>query len=401
MIRNVSITSILSEWAMRSPNGLCSDIYGDENLSALRETLFAEGMSDHDVSDILESFLMTEMSNEDVWTDFATKKRVSPELVQQMRQIVEGHLDGKSFLEMYDSIPLTDIDSALLLINSSGKFASLVSDVNGIRKPGLGRGELVLVFLLQGCISGGTTDTDLVFPTGEKIDVKETTRGALKLSNASVGLDQLEFYKDLQDLVRFISVNNPHTSNYIVRVLKDNDNFNIGTKIFPTAIDRAKPYFDNPSTSEVSSNIFDLLYFTGKKLKLDKTDSPGVVDMKLTVGKPATTMVVNNPDEVEKAIQNPQPRQKLDLDVSPMTDVESQIVIPNIKNQKYFQKNYSRVEITAQILDKMRHSNGLVILHENNYLYIPSEKLANYILFNRLTMGKSEMKFYPSADAMK
>lgn len=398
---NSIISKILNDWSIRSTDGLASGFNSIDNVVALRESLSKYGItrekSDNIIGNALNSDQEPTKNTNDVWERMVTEKRVSSVLVDAMKNLISGLPNVDKFISMFDSIPLSDIQSAIDM-SYIGEFKHISSVIDSIKKQGLGRGELMMVFLMKSCSSGGTSETDLVFNNGEKIDVKEVTNGTIKLSDTSINLHGLQFFRDLHNLVRYIEQNRPVVGNYILTVLGDDVNYKISEKLKTSAIKKSEEFFNSPKISEVNGNIFDLLYYAGKKLKTDNKNIPATIDVNL-IGKSPTSLIVNNSDELSDLISTKKDRQKIELDVSPLIDKTEQLIIPGIKDLEYFKKNYSKSSITNELFIEMRHNSGIVVISGNKSKYIPSAELTKYFKFNRLTMGKSEVKYYPSGNA--
>lgn len=401
------LDEILLEWSVRSPDGLATGIYSKENVNIFREILKEKNLTESVVEEVISEILSLEaqprvkkavapapeedLTNKTIWELMVLKKRMNPTGVEILHKAVEDYDQDKSFVALYDTC-LNVEDAVKIYVDN--KYSAIVNAANKFEYKGLGRGELIFVYLLKGCRSGGTSDSDLVMEDGRKIDVKESTADMVKLSIASVkGLSDLGFYKGIIQLTTFIRKHKPDAGNFLKHVLADETEYKSSRPAGPAEITKFGEFMDHLNTAEMNGSVFTALELVSYKLDSSAVPTSGTVDVK--IDDEEKTLVVNNPEEVEQAIAQPK-RQHVNMDVSPIVDKVKEFLIPEIKNLSYIKKKYNRDMITEEITPHLHFKDGIVVVNSkkgtNGATYIAGDEFNKKLKFVNLTFGALKMR---------
>ena len=393
---------------MRSADGLAINHASDENLRILSEILKEHGLSDEEIDEASKAIKGTietqknpDSRPQQVTVDSLTnyKKMVDGAPDHILKVLKKYDKDGR-FSAMYDTIQT--IEEAIKIYESS-EYSQIVNEFDSFVRKGLGRGELVFVFLIKGCKSGGTTDVDLVdVPVHDRVDVKEMVGSDIAITFASIkGLAQSEFKKSLDELADFLK-KNPSAGEFIVNVLRDDTNYKGDRPAANNEIKGVEAFCRAPNVNEVAGSIFTGLSLVGNKLASTKKpgspDNIGIAD--ISIGDSHKKFFINNSSELKSKINIPtnnNGKNILSLDVNPIEQSDSVYIEAKVRSLSYFKNETSQASVTDTIFSLLkRHFNGGIVLVEkakgNKATFIDMKYIKNFLTFSRITQGNIKLK---------
>ena len=405
------IDKILLEWSAESDDGLLSGYNSLHNIACLKRLLSEYKVSEHLHGEIISEILATEvqprsrvvpptqtepedLTNKTIWEKMVLVKKMNPAGIEILKAATDQYDKDGSFLSLYDTCENFD-DAAKIYADQ--RYSNIVDATNKFEYKGLGRGEIIFVYLLKDCRSGGTTDADLVMLDGRKVDVKESTAETIKLSVASVkGFTNLKWYIAVQQLITFLRKNSPDAGNFLLSVLKDETIYKVNRPAGAAEIQKFSEFVGHLNAGEMNGSVFTALELLSYKLDADKSKSSGTIDIK--IDDKEKTLVVNNPDQVGAVLDKPQ-RQNLNVDVSPILDKVKEFLSPEVKNLTYFKNKYDRNKITDEIIPHLHFKDGIVVVNakagSNSATYISGHDFGKKLKFVNLTFGALKLRVLP------
>ena len=436
MEKSKIIEYVLNEWAMRSPDGLAGGHDTPENIKVLNDILTE--MSGNDVPiDILEmgkraanktpdktknpdtkvkkkySKKLSDKTNEDL-NDYGDNKKVRPDDVAHVAQALIDYDKNGSFAKLYNTL---DLNGAIETYKNAN-FASVINAIDKRERKGLGRGELVFIFLLKDYVSGGTAEFDLLHAEGgEEIEMKELTgkskKKILKVSSATLkGFTTSKFKRAVDELAITLG-KNESLGDFLTKVLTgtkegSSEPLYPGTETISVS-DNQKKALDNfineRRTTEMPASLFNALAIIGDKLKNSTANTPKdaipIGRAVVSIGNQKKEFRIDNPTDAKRDMENaitslPQ-SSNLNLKVSlgaEKTDAETE---QETKNLEYFEKAYTIETISKEIGELIDETyTGILVIDKrggNNAEYIPAD---SYLKFLGITLNGIKLEAKPS-----
>jgi hypothetical protein len=307
-------------------------------------------------------------------------KKIDIEVIPRLIEILKKN---PSFAELYNSCE--SVEAAVAEYNNA-KYSEIIDYINSLsRKKNLHFGEIPFVFLLRGCISGGSNIGDLILPGNKTVDVKALDDGSnIKLENASIhGYKNLMFTKALRALTHILE-KNENARNYLKSVITDDHKFE-GRPASQDEKDYVCDFIDNLNEEEMGTTVFSGLELVGKRLNQVEVDAP-INYAKLHIDGKVIIAKIENGPEVLREMESNKPRK---VTLSRVTDTLEHITIPTLKQISYFTKAISCTTITAELLPMIHYTEGIVVVNKlgKDAFYVKKEEFFNYFVFNRLSKG--------------
>ena len=415
------LDDLLTEWALRSPDGLASGHKSVENVGVLLSILREHGLSETDaqqlVSDVINDGTTAEEPVEGsakkqpdtVMLSLSKTKRVRREFVDKFRPILDKHPE---LLDIYDSIET--LDAALTVYNTGQwngqNYRDAFAEIDRqITHKGLGRGELVLVYIIKGCVSGGAKSGDLELSDGTTVDVKEIDESGeiLVMMNSIDNYQNLNFVKALQKLKTFLE-SEPEAVDILVRAYQTNSaeasteppilDSGLDESTLSEKVDPVLAFLDNRNVFEMGNSVFTGL----SKIRdgLNKMSSGRRVPDTVTfrIGDEKKILLLDQ-SEVQ-ALRNIVDKlsgtfTKISFQAAGFDDRTSQYLVPILKSLDIFAvgNNAITVQTIHEELIKALHYDGIVfVTHRGSSMeYVPKSKMENFssspVKFSRLSKG--------------
>ena len=432
------INDILNEWAMRSHDGLVSGHDTPENMIVLNEILSEKGIATPKEKKMMQPTVMGATKKTDVkngskfktdverYKHFASEKRSGNTSAKWMKSAIDSSNPkeaAREFLDMYDSCSM---EEAIEVYNNR-RYASIIDAVEGRERKGLGRGELVFVFLMEGYKSGGTREVDLVFGSVDRdIEMKELTgknkKPVINISAPTLkGYYNTEFRLAIDELateIRKSGNKNPEQYNYdfnkdkklgnfLVHVLRDYAGDIPGDK---KKMERSLENFVRLlRTTEMPTNLFNAFTAIWQKLQskessLDATANGGdslnnsqtaTAKINITIGGEKEEFSVD-PVQAKKELQsltNDPQKNNIQLNVtskkSEMTETD---YVGETKNLLYFKNKYTVSKISSELGNLLKNKySGLIVIDKrsgNTAKFVSSDSK-----FTFLSLGFNKINF--------
>lgn len=340
--------------------------------------------------------------------------------LDKMRDIIEEHDKDGSFVAVYDSMSLSQAISNEGYSNP--KFATIISKINGIRDSGLGEGEFVFLFLLQGAKSGGVADVDLLGVDGDKnVEVKALTDrdNTINVSIPTLmglGLNRTNFYLGIQELISALN-KDPKFGDFLVEVLAGKDNV---TKkdLYPAsreASDAEIRYFKDfilvKDITSINKSTFRALDLIGAKLankaaqpadpeSLDSRSikSSGKARAAVIVGPTKKDFKIDDPQaakaELDSIDKNPDQKKDLSLKVSPVIEKKDMDYVEDAIDMIYFANEVRPETIIEEIIPILEKKiDGLLVVSGLNAKFYDKNNFGNLgFQFEHVTLNKLGLK---------
>ena len=432
------INDILNEWAMRSHDGLVSGHNTSENMAVLNEILSEKGMTTPKEKKMMEPTAIDATKKNDIkngskfktdaerYKHFASVKRAGNTSAKWMKSAIEASIPAEAareFLDMYDSCSM---EKAIEVYNNK-RYASIIDGIEKRERKGLGRGELVFVFLMEGYKSGGTREVDLVFGSIDRdIEMKELTgknkKPVINISAPTLkGYYNTEFRLAIDELateIRKSGNKNSEQYNYDFNKDKNLGNFLVHVlRNYPGDIPGDKKKMERSlenfvrllRTTEMPTSLFNAFTAIWQKLQSkesslaaaevgsDSTDNSQTATAKIniTIGgekKEFSVDPVQAKRELQSLTSDPQ-KNNIQLNVTSkeleMTEAD---YIGETKNLLYFKNKYTVSKISSELgaLLKNKYS-GLIVIDKrtgNNAKFVSSDSK-----FTFLSLGFNKINF--------
>ena len=441
MDKNKIIDDILNEWAMRSHDGLVSGHDTPENMAVLQQILSEKKMASPKEKEMAKKMMKpvgigatkkTKIKNTSKFkTDverykhFASEKRAGNTSAKWMRNAVNTSTSdeaAREFLDMYDACSM---EEAIEVYNNP-RYASIIDRVEGKERKGLGRGELIFVFLMEGYKSGGTREVDLVFGSIDRdIEMKELTgknkKPVINISAPTLkGYYNTEFRLAIDELATEIRKSgNKNSEQYNYDFNKDKNLGNFLVHVFrnypgdvpgnKTKMERSLENFVRLlRTTEMPTSLFNA--FTGIWQKLqskkgsvsataggDSADNvqTGTAKIDITVGgekKEFSVDPIQAKRELQSLVSDPQ-KNNIQLNVSSeKIQKAEEDYVGETKNLLYFKNQYTISKISSELGSLLKNKySGLIVIDKrsgNNAKFVSSDSN-----FTFLSLGFNKINF--------
>ena len=382
---NHNIDEILSEWAIRSPDGLAAGHTYPGNIKIMIELLAERGWKESTIekfiNEIVSEPTSTEpsVSQQTLTYKLHKEKAIQPVFSEKMDKIIEKYPE---FSSLYDSC--ATIDQAVGVYNDPG-FRPVIDSLNGITHRGLGPGELGLVFLIRGCKSGGSKSGDLVMADGTIIDVKayDVSHDIRMEPNSFNNFRGLKFNVALNELITYLR-GEPEAASIISSIIKDDT---LGPRAAsPNEKKFVEKFVTELTSDEMGGSTFTGLMLVGNRLNRMKDSKTNYIE--LNVDKKKYSFVISDPERDIPALANLTSPKKVSLSLAPVEDMKNQIIIPKLKELKYFKNEYGPADITHELLADMKYDEFIVVdSHGHGAIYIPQRNLSEKLKFSRFSKG--------------
>ena len=365
---------------MRSPDGLAFGHNTPENQKILSE-LVAEAQPR------VPRKQKEPEQPKTLWDDLASpggKNLKRNDAIQSIKTAIDTLDTDKSFTALYDTLSLEQAIAEY----SNPKHAQIIDQIDSFVSQGLGRGELVFLFLLKGAKSGGTKDVDLMNVDGGKsIELKEQTSKDIKISMPTLkGLFDTTFMISLGEIVTELR-KNPKMGEFLIRVLKgDSPELYPGDrKAEPREVLKFTEFIEKKNITEMSGSVFTALSLIGTKLKIHDAKKGGVstkARAAVVVGNKRTDFKINDPvaasAEVDKINTDPSD-DSMTLKVSPSPEKGDKELEEDAKDLKYFNLGINRKVITDELMPLIRAKfDGLLVIDKtggNKASYVEGDNI--------------------------
>lgn len=414
---NKQIDDILLDWAMESHDGLLSGPWTNENVTALKNVLVSHKVSNIECDRILTEVMGLEeaprLSDEerqrrqaekdakaelrrrarepeksvagDVFSQLRIDKGLSNVFVDSMKKIVIKYPD---YLSKYDSIDVPNSDNFPLVVEEYNKLENhaVNREINSITGPSLGKGELIFVWLIKNCKSGGSGKGDVILSNGQKIDAKvyESDKSFRIEQNSIDNFQGLPFFVALMDLVSELR-SDPMVKDVLISIL--NTNIEGESPIHPSTIIKTTEFIENLNLDTVSRSAFNGLFELGKRLKDMEVENESDV-LSINAKGEKFTAALTNPSEVIPNVSRLSSPKTVKMDVAPIEDPSGKVIIPRLKRLKFFSENIDAQRITNEIVGSL-HYDGIVFLNKlgEKAQYVDKKEFGEKIKFNRFAKG--------------
>jgi hypothetical protein len=324
-------------------------------------------------------------------------KKVSLANVRKLKEIFET-FENKSLINkyrrMYDTIPT--IEEALDIY--SGKkypeFQQLINKIDDNKFAGAGRGEMPIVFLLQGASSGGNRKMDIIFAEfGDKeggVEVKEVSGGTIAISAPTLDkFSNSKFNIAIHELA-LAANKEPKMKDFMLKILKDvgvnngglypNVGENPNLDKHETAINA---FFEDPKVGEVSQFLLDSIFIISEKIlrqreNPDNKEKESIGSVEIDIGNKHREFKV--PDdkvpELNAAIDSAQgEKTTLNVPISPKDEEGDEVIAERAMKLSFFRENWDQARVQNEIMKLIvdKYTKMIIIdkrkKQNNAYLY--------------------------------
>jgi hypothetical protein len=312
-------------------------------------------------------------------------------------------------------------------VYNNPRYASIIDRVEGKERKGLGRGELIFVFLMEGYKSGGTREVDLVFGSIDRdIEMKELTgknkKPVINISAPTLkGYYNTEFRLAIDELATEIRKSGNKNSeqynydfnkdknlgNFLVHVFRNYSGDVPGNKI---KMERSLENFVRLlRTTEMPTNLFNAFTAIWQKLQSKEgsvsvaaggNDSAanvptGTAKIGITVGgekKEFSVDPVQAKKELQSLTTDPK-KNSIQLNVtSDKQEMTETDYIGETKNLLYFKNKYTISKISVELRSLLKNKySGLIVIDKrsgNNAKFVSSNSN-----FTFLSLGFNKINF--------
>lgn len=419
------INTVLSEWAMCSSDGLASGHTTVENIEVLKSILSNRGLSESEVNEVIVEILSNDvkdsppetpsLSVESVIIDMVKQKKIRKQFADKMTVILKNNPE---FINIYNTIPSL---AEAIEVYKSGiwegvNYRKVFEEIEStITHKGLGRGEIVLVSIIKGCVSGGSKSGDLELPGGTVVDVKEldSSKEVLIVTNAIKGYQNLDFIRALHEL-KSILESEPEATDILLQSYRSTSSKNgSAPKSQPSReiddgldeeflgeekVDSIESFIRNRNIFEMGSSVFNGLSAIREGLSRmsGSTTIPDTITFK--IGGKEKILLLDQADikNINHMIDSVTSQfDKISMNVASFDDRNAQYLIPILKHLKLFTRgpNAITVESIHSELIKALHYDGIVFVGEKGFdmKYVPKAEMKDYatspVKFSRISKG--------------
>ena len=442
MDKNKIIDDILNEWAMRSHDGLVSGHSTPENQLVLQQILAEKKMASSKEKEMAKKMMkpvamgatkQTKIKNTskfktdlEIYKHFASEKRAGNTSAKWMKNAINTSTSdqaAREFLNMYDACSM---EEAIEVYNNP-RYASIIDRVEGKERKGLGRGELIFVFLMEGYKSGGTREVDLVFGSIDRdIEMKELTgknkKPVINISAPTLkGYYNTEFRLAIDELateIRKSGNKNAEQYNYDFNKDKNLGNFLIHVfRNYPGEVPGNKTKMERSlenfvrllRTTEMPTNLFNAFTAIWQKLQSKKGSAgakaggddsaanvpTGTAKIGITVGgekKEFSVDPIQAKRELQSLTTDPK-KNSIQLNVtSDKQEMTETDYIGETKNLLYFKNKYTISKISVELRSLLKNKySGLIVIDKrsgNNAKFVSSDSN-----FTFLSLGFNKINF--------
>jgi len=379
MDKNKIIDDILNEWAMRSHDGLVSGHDTPENMATLNEILSERGEVNRidlfknkaKTGTKIEPNKASTIKNEPQWTvEYLVEQKTfnRPSAITIIEAIRElNPTDRKEFL--YEKFDRLSADQAITFLNKKGtSYSAFLDALDKARKAKgksddddegdvsgskAGRGEFILVLLIQGGKSAGAASGDIILPSGESIEVKEVKDSgeSFRATRASFGgqFNKIPYIDAVNELVAFCSGNQERAGALIELTenggVKDGEGSGKGKK--RKELTYLKAFFTNPSIESINTSIVYGLEKLGSHIRsINKKEAEKQImdpdKVEFDIGKETSILKMDvgdtTPEDLQKIKNPPKEPETISVTVSSIAQEQrrAELIIPQIKRLKFF-----------------------------------------------------------------
>jgi hypothetical protein len=398
------IDNLLLEWGMKSDDGLASGPFTEDNLMLLSKILRARGVPIDQLNETISAIIENHWQETDeaiarakkepekadpgdVYSQLRVDKGLSKTFVDSIEKVIENKYPF--YKKKFSSVEVetsTQMPAAIVEYNNP-ENASVNREINQITGTSLGRGELILVWLIKNCKSGGAGKGDIILKNGQKIDVKSYDRkdNSFRIEQNSIDNFQgLPFFVALMDLVSEIR-SDPAVKDVLISIL--DKNVEGEEPIHPATSAKTANFFETLNLDAVSRSTFNGLILLGKRLRnMEVNDESDVLSVSTKGNK--LSAALTNPDEVIPNISQLKEPKTLEMDVAPIYDPMGKVILPRLKRLKFFSEEFTIKRITEEIVGAL-HYNGIVFVNNTgeNAQYVDEVDFEKHIQFNRFSKG--------------
>lgn len=423
------IQHFLSEWAMRSPDGLAGGHDTPENLEVLRDILMENGMPQNEVEEISalmeknpsskavskasKSSVPRDISNSEERDDPRFSAEINADLrhyaspegkavrkddVEHVKDAIANYDKSGKFSSLYNSLTLTQAMAAY----GRADLAPIINAIDKRERKGLGRGELVFLFMLKDYKSGGTADVDLLYAEASgNIEMKELTgkskQKVMKISSSTLNGYNASDFKAAIDELAVALHKEPKLAPFLERVFtgtKTGSNEPLypspdSKNITSVQIAGLESFLKDRRTTEMSAGLFNALGILVQKLALSNKNTPkdtvSAARANIVIGKDNQEFRVENPLDVKKDMEdvstNPKQKTDINLKVSLGATKNDAELEQFAKNLEFFSKKYTPAKISKEMTELISSKySGLLVIDKR---------------------GKNSAEFYPKGTPFK
>lgn len=324
-------------------------------------------------------------------------KKVSLANVRKLKEIFETFDDQslvKKYRDMYDSVPT--IEEALEIYRGKKypEFQPLINKIDENKFAGAGRGEIPIVFLLQGASSGGNRKMDIIFAEmGDKeggVEVKEVTGGTIAISAPTLdNFSNSKFNVAIHELA-LAANKTPKMKDFMLKVLKDPSTSKGG--LYPDIgpnpnLEKHEiainSFFEDPKVGEVSQFLLDAIFIISEKILRRKNsgnvgEKESMGSIEIDIGNKHREFKV--PDEkvaeLNAAIDAAQGEKTvLTVPISPKDEESDEAIADKAMKLSFFRENWDQERVQEEIMNLIvkKYTKMIIIdkrkKQNNAYLY--------------------------------
>jgi len=426
MDKDKIIDDILSEWALRSPDGLASGPDTIENASILNEILVEKTQinplnrryfekkgskvvaKDHPLYNDGTDFDMIKSgmavlrwnapgSEAQKWTAsfLTTQKGFLPKYVDGILDAIKYLTEQEKSDFLKNHLNMETVESAISYLNAKKdkpEFSAFLAALDKAKATGAGNGENILVLLIKGAETMGTKSGDILLPDGRRVDVKAKTeeKDEMRISLAAFGpgrFEKIPYIKDLSELI--VNCRNPEIAEGLKTLVKEAKlEDNVGSSKRLNEYTEVIEFIDNPSLIRLNSSVISglqtlrLYVLALNRDEYGKQTGTNKVEFDIENTTDLLSIKAMDQDEVNK-IKNPSPEgSDVTITVSPIEDKarQMQIIIPRIKRLGFFKYDpaktaaYDPISVADEMLDVLSsgegsYTGGIITVERNNFSY--------------------------------
>lgn len=382
--KKFDIKDILLEWAMLSEDGLSDNIYSDKNLIFLGEILTRRGLSREDSTEfVLKLVEQGEVKHRqsvpkepEAMSPYPDKK-YKPEIIGvKLKEILDANRSDPAF---------NSFEGRKDEANSIGEAVKIWKDTDpkvllainkistGRDRSALGKGEIPLVWFLNGATHGGSARGDIVCSEGifdvkgmplKLIDIERNTFGSFDSTPSIVELNK--FIEALRD---------PKVNEYVNRVILDDPD---SVESFQGkheagergVISTTKNWLKAPSDSNCGVKILKGLAYISKKVnELNEKEVTGTTVIQVFQKGEKYQATIKNPEEFIPKIKSAQTNPEMEIaEMLPINVKDDSISLSKLKKVKFIsnRRNFSEIKdvIWKELSEKLRevYTGGIIII---------------------------------------
>jgi hypothetical protein len=391
----IDIDKILLEWAMMSDDGLLSG-RSAENILVLKKVLaennIPESMCDEIVSslngnvDEKKKPVVPDVDINSIKPDEPSENalRHLKKIKEHVNTILKLAADHPVLHDKYNNIQT--MEDLMNFVNDPAN-SSFVKPFSELKGSTLGEGELLLVYLMKGAVSGGTNSGDIILESGEKIDVKKIIGWKFRVELASFnGYSSSEFNAAISELIYFSA--DKKNAEVLKKLVDATDDKNISQSAYYAYKfkESTKRFFESPDVELLRRGaVMGLLGMSAHISSMDPGD-PATDYADFVIDQDKTTVNLNNSKDVQSVIKKQGTKgpdakpEDVTITVSPIDDEEVQLIIPRIKKLKYFKDRFGPENISKNLLPKL-HYQSIIFYNTDNgkqeYTYMTKKDIVD------------------------